>query len=246
MKRRFPFAYLASVLVFWAATVGLGRIQDKGQEGPRFLAPPPEHVEYFTFGFRESMADSFWLRWIQDNDVCQTYRGVAKPTAGIKLTKEFDNPRNKVCDNSWAFKMLDAVTRLSPKFKMPYELGAITLSVLTEDYSGASVIFDRAVEAYPYDWSILYRAAYHSLFDMNDVPKAADLFRRAVANGAPQWLELLAARLYTRSGQIEIALATLKQYRYAIQKDSSVEAMEHVEKRIANLERQLREGEDKK
>src|SRR6266404_1522581 len=73
----------------------------------RFLAPPPEHLELFHFGFADTMADSLWLRWIQDNDYCQTYKGAA-PTVAIQAqTGDFANPRHKFCDNSWSFKMLD-------------------------------------------------------------------------------------------------------------------------------------------
>src|ERR1051326_909177 len=103
--------------------------------------------------------------------------------------------------------MLDAVTKLAPKFAMPYVAGAITLSVLVEDYEGAKIIFDRGVEAYPDDWKILYRAAYHYLFDRHDNAHAAELLVRAQKAGGPSWLNFLAARLYSKEGQVQLGVA---------------------------------------
>ena len=32
--------------------------------------PPPQHIHHLAFGYKESMADGFWLRAIQDFEVC--------------------------------------------------------------------------------------------------------------------------------------------------------------------------------
>jgi tetratricopeptide (TPR) repeat protein len=207
----------------------------------KFLSPPPEYLEYFTFGFQDSVADSLWIRWIQDNDTCVQYAGmeVAEPIRGQQ--SEFANPRHKICDNSWSFKMLDVITKTAPRFKIPYEAGAVTLSVLVEDYEGAKVIFDRGVMQFPEDWSILYRAAYHYLYDRNDYQRAAELLSQASDHGAPEWLKLLAARLYSKSGQIELGLSNLLTYRESIKDKSNEAAIAHVDKRIAELQQKLKE-----
>ncbi len=231
------YIWIALIVSFGAAEIT--RHNSKRFESEKFLYPPPEHLEQFTFGFRESMADSFWLRWIQDSDNCQTY---LKPIE--KLEPNLDNkddrlysPRYKNCDNSWAFKMLDTVTKLAPKFKMPYLAGAISLSVLTEDYAGAGVIFERGLTAYPHDWSIAYRAAYHYLFDVKDLKKAAELLLIAGANGAPDWVRLLASRLYTQNGQLELGLTILENHR-RVQTDEKV--IESLDKRITELRTKLK------
>ena len=179
-----------------------------------YLNPPPERMEYFAFGFNESLADSLWLRWIQDGDVCQTYAGNAPPETKFDPTfdQTFSNPRHRNCDNSWSFKMLDQVTKLAPRFRMPYFAGTMTLAVLVEDYAGATVLFDRAVAQFPKDWEVLYRAGYHYLFDLKDMAKAGDLMKRAADNGGPYWIRFLAARLYSRAGQGALGIATLEAY----------------------------------
>lgn len=235
---------MISNLILWAVTAvsfaltvafsGGGR--SIGQD--KFLAPPPEHLEMFHFGFRESMADSFWLRWIQDNDVCQAYL----PQKNKIEKKEEDtnpltsNPRHKICDQSWGFKMLDMASKLAPKFIMIYWAGAPTLSILVEDYEGSTVLYDRGLKEYPNDWKLLYRAAYHYQFDKKDLPKAAELLNRAGDNGAPVWVKSLASRLYTAAGQLELGLSTLEAYRKTLDDE---EAIKKVDERIAELRRQL-------
>lgn len=210
-----------------------------GPAGPvagqnRFLAPPPEHIEYFHFGFSESMADSFWLRWIQDSDTCQTYLKPMEMLEPMPIPKgdRLYNPRHKICDNSWAFKMLDAVTKLAPRFYMPYVAGGISLSVLTEDYAGASVIFDRGIKQFPNDWPLIYRAAYHFLFDVQNKEKAAELFLQAAKNGAPEWLNLMSSRLFSETGKVDLGLAVLEDYRKGL---TDPAAQAKVQKRINEL-----------
>jgi tetratricopeptide (TPR) repeat protein len=235
-----------SLVAFFACVQFLNTPIKTANEG-KFLAPPPEHIEKFEFGFRESIADSLWLRWIQDSDSCQTYLSPMKiienPEAGYEESdKLVRNIRYKNCDHSWGFKMLDAVSKLAPRFKMVYWAGPITLSVVVEDYEGASVIFNRGLEVYPNDWILLYRAAYHFLYDRQDLTRAAELMQRAGENGAPIWVQSLAARLYTKAGQIELGIQSLENYLKGIEKP---EARESVEKRLAELRKQLAEQKNK-
>ena len=176
-------------------------------------------------------------RWIQDNDVCQTYLGAESAHPIGPNLGDYANPRRRYCDNSWSFKMLDATTRLAPRFKMPYFAGAITLSVITEDYDGAKEIFERGIKTYPDDWELLYRASYHFLFDRGDLPRAAELLSRAGKLGAPYWLNLLAARLYSKAGQIELGINSLVTFKATI-KDNPKQ-VEAIEKRIRELRTQL-------
>ena len=107
--------------------------------------------------------------------------------------------------------MLDLITDLSPKFRIAYATGGIILSVLVSDIKGATKILDKAVKEFPNDWPILYRASYHALVEEKDKAKAADLFARAVRNGAPQWVYAMAGRLYGETGQIEMAEKLLEE-----------------------------------
>lgn len=204
----------------------------------KFLSPPPEYLEYFHFGFRESMADSLWLRWIQDSDVCQVYDN--RDLKNVEVAKSVNpltaNPRHKNCDHSWGYKMLDTISNLSPKFEMVYLAGAPSLSILVEDYEGAGLIYEKGIKQYPHDWRLLFRAAYHYQFDKQDLPRAAELLQQAGDNGAPFWVKSLAARLYTAAGQYELGITTLQNYRKSLKDDDSIKK---VDARIAELKAKL-------
>lgn len=155
---------------------------------------PPQRLSLMTFGYNENAADSLWLRLIQDIDHCES-----KNSKGICEA-----------DRGWVFHMLDTITHLTPKFRAPYSFGATVLSVLVGDREGAREIFDRALENFPNDWILQYRAAYHSLEEMKNPERAAELLRSAGKNGAPKWVFSLASRLYTNEGKAALATSVLQ------------------------------------
>lgn len=161
---------------------------------PKNLIAPPPMIERFSFGYQEVIGDLLWIRAVQDFDYCD--RSVAK----------------NVCqNNSWLFKMLDTVTNLSPHFRIPYAAGGLALTVLVTDIDGATEIFDKGVKTFPNDWPIHYRAAYHYMYEVKDNKRAAELLIQAGKNGAPPWVFTLAGRLYSDSGNLELAEAVLKE-----------------------------------
>lgn len=156
------------------------------------FAAPPKMLPHFVFGFREVVADFLWIRSIQDFDYCESIEA------------------KNVCKNkSWLYQMLDVATDLSPSFRVVYSAGSLALSVIISDIYGASLLFDKGVAQYPNDWPILYRAAYHALYEEKDLPKAASLLQRAGRYGAPEWVYTLAGRLYSDSGRLDLARAVL-------------------------------------
>lgn len=238
-------------LLLVTAFVGANILKEASKTATQenYLVPPPEYVEYFHFGFRESLADSFWLRWIQDSDTCQTYLAPViynseQKNKGLPTNDLVSIPRHKVCDNSWTFKMLDAVTKLSPKFEMPYLAGASALAILVEDYVGAGVIYERGLREYPKNWQLLYRAAFHFQFNMKDLPRAADLLVQAADFGGPLWIRSLASRLYSKAGQVEMGLSVLVDYRRTLDPKNE-EGVRAVEERIAELKLKLVEQQNR-
>lgn len=246
-EHRWDSCLLFAVLAFFVIQASVNRSSSdrasSSSNQAQYLHPPPKFIERFTFGFNLVMADSLWLRWIQESDTCQTYAGLSFASKSeVDTKKDMDsdaltfNPRHKVCDNSWGFFMLDAITRLDPKFQMAYEGGATILSVLVEDYEGATVLYERGLKAYPDDWHLAYMAAYHFLFDLHDIPRAASLLERAGDLGGPPWLKSLASRLYTRLGQLELGISTLETYRKTL---SDPDQITKVDERLRKLREQL-------
>lgn len=182
----------------------------------RQLIPPPPHIERFTFGYQEVIADTLWIRALQDFDYCDS-----------KIAEN-------VCrNNSWLFQMLDSITNLSPNFRIPYAAGALALTVLITDVDGATKIFEKGVKAFPHDWPLLYRAAYHYLYEVNDKKRAAELLIEAGKHGAPSWVFSLASRLYTDSGKVDLAKALLAQM---ILEKQDPTLIERVRKKIESIE----------
>lgn len=182
----------------------------------RQLIPPPPHVERFAFGYQEVIADTLWIRALQDFDYCDS-----------KIAEN-------VCrNNSWLFQMLDAITNLSPHFRIPYAAGALALTVIISDIDGATKIFDKGIKAFPNDWPLLYRAAYHYLYELNDKKKAAELMIAAGKNGAPPWVFALAGRLYSDSGKVDLAKVLLEQM---IRENQDPVIIERLRKKIDSIE----------
>ncbi len=156
--------------------------------------PPPQILQNMAAGFNIQIADSFWLRALQDFDYC-------------------DQPLNKnSCrDESWLFQIIDLTTELDNKFRDAYFFGAISLSVLISDIDGASKIFEKGTSQFPGDWRLSYAAGYHVLFEENNKLKAAQLYHAAAANGAPPWVKVLAGRLAVEGGEEEFAAQILDQ-----------------------------------
>lgn len=152
------------------------------------LAVPPKNLVYLHFGFNEVMADSFWLRAVQDFDYCEQQLAA-----------------NLCKGQGWLYRTLDLTSDLSPKFRAPLASGPLALSIIISDIDGATKLFDKATVRFPNDWPILYRAAYHALYEEKNNEKAASLLIRAAKNGAPPWTYSLATRLYTEAGQQELA-----------------------------------------
>jgi tetratricopeptide (TPR) repeat protein len=185
------------------------------EEKNKQFYPPPAMIDKLAFGQSEVFADLLWIRSIQDFSYCES-----------------EIAANTCKNNSWLFKMLDAITNLSPHFRMPYATGGVALSVLITDVEGAKNIFEKGVKAFPKDWSIIYRAAYHSLYEVKDKKRAAELLIQAGQNGAPQWVFALAGRLYSDSGNLELA-ESLLQNMIDTKQDEAV--IERLRKKIASL-----------
>jgi tetratricopeptide (TPR) repeat protein len=183
---------------------------------------PPQQIKHMTFGYHESVSDSMWLRVIQDIDVCE------KKDQNSALRTE-----GGVCRKAWVYQYLDAITELTPQFRMPFATGPLILSVVVEDREGATQLFEKALRQFPNDWPIIYRAAYHFMYEEKDEARAAQLLLRAADLGAPPWLRSLAAKLLTQSGKLELARSVIKQ---AMESNPNEKLRERLEQRLREIE----------
>lgn len=155
---------------------------------------PPLEIIYLSAGFRSQLSDSAWLRSVQDTEYCE---------------KTLDD--NKCVGQSWFFNIINLTVELDPLFSEAYYFGGLSLTVFIRDISGASIIFDKAVKNFKYEWPILYLAAYHALFEEKDKLKASRLYLAAADNGAPAWVRLSAGNLAQEGGDDLAAKEILEQ-----------------------------------
>ena len=197
------------------------RPQGQTREMKSFVSPPKD-IKLFALGYDEDWADSIWLRVIQDIEICdRTSVGDLDMSQRLPKSDDHNGPipaggwsnhdAGRCRDESWVFTMLDAVTKLAPRFRIPYSAGATILAVVVRDYKGATVIFERGLHQFPNDWQLEYKAAFHYLYNLGDQNHAADLLVQAAKNGGPQWLYSLAAKLYTEEGQAFMAKTVLQE-----------------------------------
>jgi len=196
----------------------------KNDRGKSFFIAPPKEMQYMAFGYNDSFADSMWLRWLQEPEACGKDRILRttfeKNYAGFKkegsmqhdLDLGYDRNVKHVCDKGWSFLILDSISNLAPQWREPYFRGALLLSVIVDDHEGAKILFEKGTKHFPNDWKLLYMAGYHYLFELDDLPKAAEYLVRAGDHGAPYWVQSLAAKLYTKAGQLLLGISTLENY----------------------------------
>ncbi len=156
--------------------------------------PPPQIIQNLATGLQIQISDSLWLRALQDFDYCD------KKVNEVECTSE-----------SWLYQIVDLTTDLDKRFRDAYFFGAMSLTVLISDYSGASQIFDKGILQFPNDWRLSYAAAYHALFEEKNKLKASQLYYAAAENGAPAWVHVLAGRLADEGGERKFAQQILKQ-----------------------------------
>ena len=155
---------------------------------------PPIEIQYLSAGMLSQVSDSFWLRAIQDIEYCEKMVGQG------------------VCEGkSWFFNVINLVVELDKQFIEAYYFGGLSLTVFINDVPGASIIFDKGVSIFKYEWPLLYLAAYHALFQEKDKLKASKLYLRAGENGAPPWVRLSAGKLAAQGGDEQAAVEILEQ-----------------------------------
>ncbi len=254
--------FISGVLI--GATHWLG-LQNKSKPPEIFLVPPKE-LKYFTFGYNESLADSLWLRFLQDADVCKPGE-VDKKRNPIDATPSTDSQspvvnsetpakgRDSVffipttfrkapprCDRGWSFYMIDAITELAPRFREAFVSGATLLSVALDDINGATIIYKKGLPLFDTYWPFAYQAAQHFLNEVHDEKFAAELLVKAGKNGAPQWVFALAAKVYTRQGQAFLAKTVLEN---ELQRDPEGRFAPRIRERLAEVNQVIEEEKHK-
>lgn len=193
------------------------------------LATPwsSEAFRLLTIGEWISGIDFLWLRALQDPRIDHVEKGV----------------------HPWTFYDYDLITDFDPAYGEIYYHGAMSLVVIRNDISGGLHLLEKAnrfrkerLESFSKEYKIKFweegfyipfRLAYVYLFELDNLPRAADYYREAAAMpGSPQYLQNLIKRFNQPDGLYEVGTKLLASL---LSSASAPEVKERLERRLLVL-----------
>jgi tetratricopeptide (TPR) repeat protein len=165
----------------------------------RYL-PKGDHLKVAALGYDQLVADLLWLKTIQ--------------VMGEK--------GREAQDAEWLYQAFDAITTLDPKFDYVYQLGGIFLSVLSGRADLAVQLLSKGTQNNPGIWQLHFYLGFDQFYYFGRFKEAADAIARAAAlPGRPDWVPMLATRLYAQAEEPEFAIEFLDRM-YQVSKDEKV------------------------
>ena len=191
MTRTFPVA-IALVL----AVVGTGFVHAKipatrsVERGEAFI-PDPALARLLSLGFRSVVADYYWLQSIQ----------------AISGDTRVDEARA-----TRVGKLIDLVTTLDPYVDHPYRFAAIWMTHSEQNVREANRLLRRSLEYHPDEWRNWFYLGFNHYFYLLENERAADALHQAsLLPGSPLYLGRLVARLRSKSADIDVAEAFMRE-----------------------------------
>jgi hypothetical protein len=178
-----------------------------GDVGP---LPDGRVVRVAALGFERLVADLFWLRTVY--------------YVGDDVSVQAGYPA--------ARRLVTVVTDIDPYFHTAYVLMNSVLTVLREDRDAAIDLLDKGIHYLPESWRLRFLQGFNHFMYRQDYARAADLMREASERGGPDYLPLLATRLYTEAGNPDTALAFVAA---RLRGESSPEARAALERRFRDI-----------
>lgn len=219
------------LIVFLSSTQAFRPSNSDADFAPVVVAPP-RSLLYLNFGFQRIIADSLWLRWLQDVDLCRL-SGEFGANREEKNRRVIDPKLNYgKCEKGWSFEILDRITDLDPSFKLAFSFGSLMLSVIVKDIQGATILLEKGMIRYPNNWPMFQKAAYHFMFEDKKPEKAVAALKGVVKNGGPVWYANLAAQIESQSGRELFALDYLLGVKSEFKDSDSIPAIEQKIKQI--------------
>ncbi len=173
--------------------------------------PSGEFLKPFTLGYRQIVADFFWIKAI-------SYFGGELKSGGHYL---------------WLYHILDLVTTLDPQFTWPYYFGGMILSLEAKQVENSNAILKKAMRYHPDVWKFPFYLGFNYWYHYDDPVTAASYIEIAARlPGAPAYLRTFPATLYSRGGRLETAITFLEEMENTAQ-DPHVK--DQIRKKIAKL-----------
>jgi hypothetical protein len=165
----------------------------------RYL-PNDDYLKVIVLGYNQLVADLLWLKVIQ--------------VIGTNGSER--------ADGQWCYQAVDVITTLDPKFDYAYQLGSVFLSVLADRADLAVKLLSKGVVDNPDDWHLYFLLGFDQFYYLGDFKEAADAMAKAsLLPGRPDYVPLLASRLYAHAEEPDLALDFLA-HMYRLTKNEQV------------------------
>lgn len=150
-------------------------------------------IKGYTLGFNGLMADWYWMQSLQ--------------YIGDKITNSKDTNINiedlRSLNPRLLYPLLDNATSLDPKFLTIYSYGAVVLPAI--DPNQAIKIAEKGIANNPNEWR-LYQHLGYIYWRLKDFDNAAESYQKgSQIDGAPSFMELMAAQMKTQGGSRQTA-----------------------------------------
>ncbi len=173
--------------------------------------PDGKALRVLALGFERLVADLFWLR--------TTYY------LGDEEADEAGFPA--------AARLAQLVTDIDPNFTTAYIVMNSVLTVLTPQHDAAIALLAKGIRHNDHHWKLHFLQGFTLFFDKGDYARAAEHMQAAAERGGPDYLPLLATRLYAQAGSPETAIAFVVA---RLQQERDEEARQQLTRRLLDLQ----------
>ena len=181
--------------------------------------PSPQQAKLMSLGFRQLMADYYWVKALQyftDPELAQKqYRNLAD-ILGVVIGVD--------PDFEYAYKFAGIAT--------PYDSGRLNF----KNTERSTHFLELGAARFPHNWQIHFFLGYNYLNFQNRPIEAAQQFAAASQiPGSPDYLKTFVARVYTVGGKLDSAIEWTRQ---SINNAVDPDIRQMLEKRLDDLERE--------
>jgi len=164
-------------------------VRPSGGGNPPSLLGAVSRRPDLSFGFRNLLGDVAWLQAVQVSGNPKMIRG------------DYD----RLSD------LLETVTRIDPRFVVPYLLGGIVLGDSPHHTTEALQLLAQGERRFPAEWRFPFYTSYIRYFLLEDpVEGGMALLRASRIPGSPPHFPFLASRMLSEGNRPDTALAFLK------------------------------------
>jgi len=115
-------------------------------------------------------------------------------------------------DYKWLHHNLDIITTLDPKFVLAYKFGGMMLSLEANQIDKSIGLLEKGIENNPDNWQLYFVMGFNQFYFLDDSASAARYFEKAAQlPGHPAYVSRLVARMYAKSGKLDVAMAFLEE-----------------------------------